>query len=136
MRLGAAKNTRFVVQAGARLLKRNCSDLNPFCTMSNQLAVPPAAGISGLGKVEVWQNLFENWPDAIKRNGSIVTVQGDAVPFVNFMVSDGLLLVERDGPDVSGARRVIVGYDSIAMVKLTSAAEMSLFESMGFQPAH
>lgn len=84
---------------------------------------------------EQWQSLFENWPDVIPRKGSVVTKQGEAVPFVDFLVSFGLLLIERDGPDANGTRKIIIAYDAISMVKLSSAAEMSLFQSMGFQPS-
>ena len=85
--------------------------------------------------VECWQLLFENWPDVIQRRGSVVTKLGEAIPFVNFLVSGGLLLIERDGPDANGTRKIIVGYDSIAMVKLSSAGELSQFQVMGFQPS-
>ncbi len=54
---------------------------------------------------EHWQALFENWPDVIKRHGAVVTKQGEAVPFVNFLISFGLLLIERDGPDANGRAR-------------------------------
>ncbi len=83
---------------------------------------------------EYWQSLFENWPDVIKRHGTVVSKQGESVPFVNFLISAGLLLIERDGPDANGARKVIVSYDSIAMVKLSTVGEISIFQSMGFQP--
>lgn len=84
--------------------------------------------------VEYWQALFESWPDAIQRKGSVVTKQGESIPFINFLISGGLLLIERDGPDASGARKFIVSYESIAIIKLTTAAEMSQFQVMGFQP--
>jgi hypothetical protein len=78
--------------------------------------------------------LFENWPDAIDRRGAIVTSHGESIPFAGFMISAGLLLIERDGPDANGARKIILAYDTIAMVKLTTAGEMSRFQVMGFQP--
>jgi hypothetical protein len=84
---------------------------------------------------EHWQSLFENWPDAIKRRGSIMTQQGETIPFIGFLISHGLVLVERDGPDVSGARKVIVAYDSISMVKLNEVGEIERFQAMGFQPS-
>lgn len=84
---------------------------------------------------EHWQSLFENWPEVIQRKGSVVTHQGESIPFVSFLVSFGLLLIERDGPDANGTRKVIVAFNSIAMVKLSAVGEMSLFQSMGFQPA-
>ena len=83
---------------------------------------------------EIWQSLFENWPDIIKRQGAVVTKRGEAIPFVDFLVSCGLLLIERDGPDASGARKVIVAYDTIAMIKLSATGALSQFQTMGFQP--
>lgn len=91
--------------------------------------------MTSIATTEHWQSLFENWPDVIQRKGSVVNQQGEAVPFTNFMISFGLLLLERDGPDANGARKIIMAYDSIAMVKLSAVAEMSLFQSMGFQPS-
>lgn len=85
--------------------------------------------------IECWQSLFENWPDVIQRRGAIVTKQGESIPFVNFLVAGGLLLIDRDGPDANGARKIILAYDAISMVKLSTAAELSKFQSMGFQPS-
>lgn len=84
--------------------------------------------------IEKWQTLFENWPEVIQRQGAIVVKNGESIPFCNFMVSCGLLLVERDGPDATGCRKIIVSYDEISLIKLSTAAEMSRFQSMGFQP--
>lgn len=84
--------------------------------------------------VEYWQSLFESWPDAIPRKGAVVTRQGESVPFVNFLISGGLLLIERDGPDAAGCRKFIIPYDSISFIKLATAAEMTQFQVMGFQP--
>ena len=83
---------------------------------------------------EFWRSLFENWPEVIQRKGSIVTNHGEAIPFANFLLSGGLLLIERDGPDAAGTRKVILSYDAIAMIKLASAGELSQFQAMGFQP--
>ena len=85
--------------------------------------------------VEYWQSLFENWPDAIPKRAIIVTKQGEAIPFTNFLISGGLLLVERDGPDASGIRKIIVCYDAISMIKLTTTGDLSRFQCMGFQAA-
>lgn len=91
------------------------------------------AGMESIQTTEHWQSIFENWPDVIPRRGIIVSKYGETIPFANFLISEGLLLVERDGPDASGTRRAILGYDSISMVKLASNAELSQFMSMGFQ---
>ena len=88
-----------------------------------------------MDSTEQWQSLFENWPDVIPRKGSVVTRQGEAIPFSNFLISFGLLLIERDGPDANGARKIIVAYDSISMVKLAVVGDLAIFQSMGFQPS-
>ena len=46
-----------------------------------------------------WKSMFEGWPDAIERKGMVVTAFGEAIPFQAFMISVGLLLLERDNPD-------------------------------------
>jgi hypothetical protein len=84
---------------------------------------------------EHWQTLFENWPDAIPKNAQLVTRQGETIPFINFVVSGTLLLIERNGPDASGMRKVILDYDSIAMIKLGLTGDLSRFQCMGFQTA-
>ena len=83
---------------------------------------------------ESWRALFENWPDNIAREGLLVTTLNETIPFVKFMISGGLLLVERDRPDSSDARKVILAYGAISAVKLKTTAELSQFQAMGFQP--
>lgn len=80
-----------------------------------------------------WRSLFENWPQAIPREGLLVTTFNEQIAFVDFLVSGGLLLVERDRPDSFGARKVIVAYEAISAVKLASTKEMAEFQSMGFE---
>lgn len=80
-----------------------------------------------------WQMLFENWPADFARQGIIVTTQPDTIPFVHFLLSDGLLLVERDKPDSQGARKVILSYESIAGVKLTTTMPTEELMTLGFR---
>lgn len=80
-----------------------------------------------------WQMLFENWPDDLPRQGIIVTTQPDTIPFVTFMLSDGLLLIERDKPDSQGARKVILAYESIAGIKITSTIPTEELSVLGFR---
>lgn len=86
-----------------------------------------------MDSAESWRSLFENWPDAIERQGTVISKQGEVVPFVNFLLSGGLLLLERNMPDTMGARKAVMGYDGIAVVKLNSAAPIAKFQAMGFQ---
>ncbi|MCA9116908.1 MAG: hypothetical protein KDA79_17635 [Planctomycetaceae bacterium] len=82
---------------------------------------------------EGWRALFENWPEAVERKGLLVTRYQETIPFVGFLISAGLVLLERDKPDTVGARKVMLSYDQIAAVKLTSPMELARFQVMGFQ---
>lgn len=82
---------------------------------------------------EAWRSLFENWPESIPRTGILVTGYGEAIGFKDFLISGTMLLVERETPDSLGARKVIVTYDGIAAVKITSPMELARFQVMGFQ---
>ena len=82
---------------------------------------------------EYWRALFENWPQSIPRQGMLVTTFGESIPFVNYLISGGILLVERDKPDALGARKVMIAYDAISAVKLSSIEELARFQVMGFQ---
>ncbi len=83
---------------------------------------------------ESWRNLFENWPATLPRRGLLVTSFDSGVPFVNYMIAGGLLLLERDKPDASNARKVIVGYDQILGMKITDVIELTKFQVLGFHP--
>ena len=80
-----------------------------------------------------WKSMFEGWPDAIERKGMVVTTFGEAIPFQAFMISGGLLLLERDKPDQFGTRKVILSYDQICAVRLPTPMELARFQVMGFQ---
>jgi hypothetical protein len=82
---------------------------------------------------EAWKTLFENWPEAVPREGLLVTSFNETIPFTSFLVSGGVLLVDRDKPDTYGARKVMVTYSSIVAVKMTAVLEMARFQVMGFQ---
>jgi hypothetical protein len=82
---------------------------------------------------ECWRSLFENWPESIPREGMLVTTFNEHVPFSGFLISAGVLLVERDKPDTYGARKVMLAYSAIQAVKLTTTMEIGRFQVMGFQ---
>ena len=77
--------------------------------------------------------MFENWPDAIPRQGIVITPQ-ESIPFINYLITGSLVILERDKPDTLGARKVIVSYDNIVALKLPSPLELVKFQVMGFQP--
>jgi hypothetical protein len=80
-----------------------------------------------------WRSLFENWPQSLPRQGMLVTTFAETIPFVDFLISGGILMVERDKPDSYGARKVMIAYPAISAVKLTTPAELARFTVMGFQ---
>ena len=86
-----------------------------------------------MDSAEAWKSLFENWPEAVPKEGLVVTKMNEAIPFVNFLVSGSLLMIERDKPDTFGARKVMMGYDAINCVKIPSPMELARFQVMGFQ---
>jgi len=82
---------------------------------------------------EAWRTLFENWPEAIPRQGILVTSFNESIPFRDFLISGSIVLVERETPDAVGARKVMVAYDAIAAVKITNPMDLARFQVMGFQ---
>jgi hypothetical protein len=63
----------------------------------------------------------------------LVTSFQETISFCNFMVSDGILLVERDKPDALGARKAMISLDAILALKLTDTFELSKFRAFGFE---
>lgn len=83
---------------------------------------------------EAWRSLFEKWPESIPREGLLVTTFQETIAFNGFLVSGGILLVERDRPDSQGARKVMIAYEAISAVKLPTPMELNRFQVMGFKP--
>ena len=81
-----------------------------------------------------WRNLFENWPGSVPRAGTIVAF-GEQIPFKEFLIGDGVLLVERERPDTTGARKVIISYAAIEAVKTTDTLDLARYQAFGFAPA-
>lgn len=86
-----------------------------------------------MDRAESWRTLFESWPETIPREGILVTSFQEQIAFINFLISEGILIVERDRPDSQGARKVMVPYDVISAVKITNPMELARFQVMGFQ---
>ena len=92
------------------------------------------AGKTSMDTTSPWRTLFENWPGAIPRTGIAITKFQESVEFVDFLVSGGIVLLERPTPDSSNARKVMLEYEAISAVKITSTVELARFQVMGFQP--
>ena len=86
-----------------------------------------------MNSFDSWRALFENWPGSLPREGQVVSSFGEHIPFKDFLVSGGLVILERDKPDSYGARKVVLGYDAIAAVKFSSPMELARYQVMGFQ---
>jgi hypothetical protein len=82
-----------------------------------------------------WQRVFISWPD-IPTRGLIVTKYGESIPFVDFLYTDSMLLVDRGTPDAQGSRKVFVSYEQIALLKVTGTEEFEVYKGMGFQSPH
>lgn len=81
-----------------------------------------------------WRAIFEHWPADLPRQG-ILTTALDSFGFNDFLISRGLLLLERDRPDAIGARKVMIAYRSILALKLTDPGPISRYQSLGFGSA-
>ncbi len=86
-----------------------------------------------MDSADSWRMLFSSWPANMPRTGLIVTNFGENITFINFMTSGGILLVERDRPDSSDARKVMIAYQAIAAVKSTSTMDFDNFKAFGFE---
>jgi hypothetical protein len=86
-----------------------------------------------MDSADCWRQLFCEWPKTIPREGIIVTANQETVGFVNFMVSGGILLLERDRPDSSGARKVMMAFSAITALKSTNTLDLEKYKAMGFQ---
>ena len=81
----------------------------------------------------IWKHLFQHWPEGIPQRGIVVTMQGEQMPFKAFMITDEVLLLERTNPDPLGSRFILMGYESVATIKLIDALKESAFEGLGFE---
>ena len=86
------------------------------------------------GPGETWRNVFQHWPSSLPKQGLAVTTFGESIQFVNFLVSNSAVIVERDKPDTVGARKVIIDYGAISALKLTDPADIARYQVLGFQP--
>jgi hypothetical protein len=81
---------------------------------------------------EAWRKFFRGWPAGLAQRGVLVTSFGEQIPFASFSAAEELLLVDRPTPDVTGARKVVVGYDAVVAVKLTDVVKPAALAPWGF----
>jgi hypothetical protein len=85
-----------------------------------------------MSSTQNWNSFFAHWPDGIAQRGMIITSLNDSVPFKNFWIKDGLLLLERVNPDALGGRFVLLSFDGINTVKFTDPLRESVIVEAGF----
>jgi len=79
-----------------------------------------------------WKETFANWPAGIPRRGILTSALNESTPFKSFMIKEDMLLLERTNPDPLGARFILLGFDTISVVKLTDPLKESVFTAAGF----
>lgn len=81
---------------------------------------------------EVWKKLFHQWPADMPRRGILVASFGEQIPFDGFLVSEDMLLMDRQAPDALGARRIAVSFADIDGLKWSDVVKTKLFSRWGF----
>lgn len=79
-----------------------------------------------------WLQLFSAWPVDRPRQGIVITRFQETIPFTSFLVSPGILALERDRPDAINARKVLVAYTAIEAVKFVDTGDFRGLKSLGF----
>jgi hypothetical protein len=80
-----------------------------------------------------WKQIFVEWPHEMPQRGVLVTTFQEQIPFSGFLTGEELLFVERQTPDVTGGRAVILPYENVAAVKLVDVVKPKALRTMGFE---
>lgn len=86
-----------------------------------------------MAAAESWRALFESWPTSLAREGLLITTFQESIPFNGFLMTSGLVLLNRDKPDAQGGRKVFVAYEAISAIKITAPVELERFQELGFR---
>lgn len=86
-----------------------------------------------MGSGDNWKELFENCPEGMPRQGILITSFQETVPFMDFRISEGILLLQRERPDTLNARKMMVSYESISALKFTDVDDISIYGELGFR---
>jgi hypothetical protein len=81
---------------------------------------------------DAWRDFFLKWPTTIPKRGVIISTLNEATPFKSFFTKGDTLLLERTTPDPLGGRFVLLGFDSIHMIKLTDPLKEDALTAAGF----
>lgn len=86
-----------------------------------------------MDNTEVWRSFFLEWPTSIPPRGVVVSSFDEQIPFVSFLTTQSVLLLERRAPDSLGGRRVMIPYGNILAVKFVDPLANEVFTTAGFK---
>ena len=79
-----------------------------------------------------WDTFFSNWPASLPRSGVLLTNLNETMPFKDFWLKEGMLLIERQTPDAMGARFVLLSFEVLNVVKFTNPLTTAEIAEAGF----
>ncbi len=82
---------------------------------------------------QIWQDVFQAWPEGIHRRGVVVNTLNEAIPFKGFMVKGDTLLLERTNPDPLGTRFIVLAFHAVVMLKLIDPIKAEVFTKAGYE---
>ena len=80
----------------------------------------------------VWRDFLVKWPKDLPPHGVVISTFGEQVAYVNFLLSEKLVLFDRRAPDAVGGRKFIVPYDKIEAIKIVTPIGLDTFTNIGF----
>lgn len=80
---------------------------------------------------QVWKHYLTNWPAGLSRTGVVVTDR-EQIVFVSFLLSEAVVMFERQAPDSVGGRKVVLPYSRIQAIKVTEPIGNEPFLKTGF----
>lgn len=99
--------------------------------MSTVFAPPEQTSASNTE--QVWREFFQRWPAGMPQTGVVVTSFNEQVPFIAFMYTEQMVMLERRAPDTLGARKVFVPFSQIAALKLVDVIQEKTLQAAGFK---
>ena len=82
---------------------------------------------------QIWRSFFHEWPSGMKHTGVVLTSFGETVPFLDYVASDTLVVLERRTPDTVGGRRVVLPYERIDAIKIVDPITTDVLTASGFR---
>ena len=89
-----------------------------------------------MGEVtKVWRDFFASWPAEMGRRGVVIPAYDEQIPFVDFLIGQDVVILERPTPDAVGGRRVVLPFARIEGVKYTEPLKTQQLLAAGYQGA-